>query len=201
MSVFETSSIPRVGRIVAAACISASALFAIVQGVSDDVTTRRMRPAFRLQTTEGRVVDSGALKGRPYALFFGFASCPEMCATTLTETQALIREVAPAKQPLSVYFVTIDPERDTPQALEEFTSAFGENVVGLTGTEEAITAATKSLRVYSARHDGEDDYSFDHSTLVYLVNSGGEVADMLSAGEPRANALRKIRTLAFGGRL
>lgn len=97
-----------------------------------------LRPNFRLQSSDGSVVDSRLLRGRPYLLFFGFASCPEICPTTLMETQALLREADTTTRAFPIYFVSVDPARDTPEALRDFVSGFGDNVLGLTGSGDDI---------------------------------------------------------------
>lgn len=160
-----------------------------------------LRPNFRLQSSEGSIVDSHLLRGRPYLLFFGFANCPAICPVTLMETQALLREAGAATHTFPVYFVSVDPARDTPEALRDFVRGFGDNVLGLTGSDEDIAAAAKSVRVYFSKSTNASVESLDHSALVYLVSSGGEVVSTFSVDEPKASALYKIRTLSVFGRL
>jgi len=164
--------------------------------------TTPLRASFKLQSTQGGVVDSRSLLGRPYAIFLGFTHCPELCATTLLDVQTLVRDAGYGARDMTLYFITLDPERDTSDVLTEYVKAFGDNVVGLTGAERDIAAAAATLRVYYTKRALSDgDYVVDHTALVYLVNSGGEVVDTLVVGEPRAKALQKLRALAFGGRL
>ncbi|MGD9657636.1 MAG: SCO family protein [Methylocystis sp.] len=160
-----------------------------------------LRPKFRLQSSEGSIVDSHWLRGRPYLLFFGFANCPAICPITLAETQALLREAGAPTRMFSIYFVSVDPARDTPQALRNFVSGFGDNVFGLTGSDEEIATAAKSVRAYFSKGKHASVESVDHSALVYLVSSGGEVVSTVTVDEPKANALYKIRTLSVLGRL
>lgn len=160
-----------------------------------------MRPNFRLQSSEGSIVDSHLLRGRPYLLFFGFANCPALCPSTLMETQTLLREAGATTHTFPIYFVSVDPARDTPEALRDFVKGFGDNVLGLTGSDEDIAAAAKSVRAYFSKRRSESDERVDHSALVYLVSSGGEVVSTVSADEPKTSALYKIRTLSAFGRL
>lgn len=156
-----------------------------------------VRPNFHLQSSEGSFVDSQMLRGRAYLLFFGFASCPVVCPATLMEMQSLLRAATMTSVTLPIYFVSIDSEKDPPDALKAFVSAFGDNVVGLTGSRGDIADAAKSVGVYFS--DGAD--GIDHSALVYLVNAGGEVTDVVAAGEPRIQAMYKIRTLLASAKL
>lgn len=160
-----------------------------------------LRPNFRLQSSEGSIVDSHLLRGRPYLLFFGFANCPALCPTTLMETQTLLREAGATTHTFPIYFVSVDPARDTPEALRDFVKGFGDNVLGLTGSDEDIAAAAKSVRAYFSKGKNALVESIDHSALVYLVSSGGEVVSTVSAEEPKTSALYKIRTLSAFGRL
>lgn len=160
-----------------------------------------LRPNFRLQSSEGSIVDSHLLRGRPYLLFFGFANCPVLCPSTLMETQTLLREAGATTHTFPIYFISVDPARDTPEALRDFVKGFGDNVLGLTGSDEDIATAAKSVRAYFSKRKNASDERVDHSALVYLVSSGGEVVSTVSADEPKTSALYKIRTLSVFGRL
>lgn len=190
-----------------ALAFQALAIASFVNSTSDHGVgsgTASLRPNFHLRSSSGAIVDSHALRGRPYLLFFGFSNCPAVCPTTLMEAQALLREATPTLRPLSIYFVSVDPARDTPESLEAFVRGFGENVVGLTGTDEDVASAAKSVRAYISEQrdaDGLNVVRFDHSALIYLVSSGGELFDILSVDEPRQRALYKIRTLSVYARL
>jgi protein SCO1/2 len=107
--------------------------------------------AFRLVSHDGVRVDSGSLPRAPYAVFFGFTSCPAVCSASLMELIAILNEIGRRATEFKVYFVTLDPERDTPAVLGDFASSFGSTIVGLTGSPEEIAAAARSFGVFYRR--------------------------------------------------
>ncbi len=187
-----------VGRAGIAAAILASALASVALSHSTD---RPARPSgfegvFRLQSNVGEIVDSRAMRGRPYAVFFGFTRCPAVCSTTLLEMSNLLRELGPEAAEFKVFFITLDPQRDTAETLTNFLSSLGSEIVGLTGSSYEIAQAAKSFRVYYRKvlTDG-GDYTIDHTALVYLVDRQGRVADVLSFDEREDIALKKLKSL------
>jgi protein SCO1/2 len=151
---------------------------------------------FRLRSNSGETIDSLAMRGRPYAVFFGFTQCPAVCSTTMLEMSSLLRDVGREAADLKVFFITLDPERDTAETLTTFLSSFGPAIVGLTGPDEEIARAVKSFRVYYRKVPTEHgDYTIDHSALVYLVDRKGRVVDFLSFDERHDVALEKLKSL------
>ena len=160
------------------------------------------RPAvggpFTLVDTEGRAVTDADFRGRLMLVFFGFTYCPDVCPTALTSiAQALDRLGADADKVAAV-FITVDPERDTPEQLKEYVRHFHPRLVGLTGTPEQVAAAAKAYRVYYAKAKVQgapgDDYTMDHTTITYLMGRDGKFLAHFSHGtEPEALAAR-VRT-------
>jgi len=132
---------------------------------------------FSLTGTDGKTVTDRDFSGRYMLVFFGFTHCPDICPAELQViAQALDRLGDKAKKVVPI-FITVDPERDTPQAMAEYVKSFGPNFVGLTGSPEAIAAAAKAYRVaYSKIETNESpgDYTVDHSALVYLMGPDGK---------------------------
>jgi protein SCO1 len=128
-------------------------------------------------TGDGKTVTDRDFSGRYMLVFFGFTHCPDICPAELQViAQALDRLGDKAKKVVPI-FITVDPERDTPQAMAEYVKSFGPNFVGLTGSPEAIAAAAKAYRVaYSKIETNESpgDYTVDHSALVYLMGPDGK---------------------------
>lgn len=149
-----------------------------------------------------------AMDGKPYswqpedgptAVFFGFTFCPDVCPTTLYEMSRWLDEVGPDGDGIRALFVTVDPERDTPEKLDSYLSAFGNRIIGLTGTPQEIEAVAKAFRVYSARVDLEgDDYTMDHTASVLLVRKDGSLMGTIAYGEDGDVAVEKLRRLAAG---
>ena len=188
--------------IVGAACITAAivvfALASLALSQSNDRPTPvgLVEGAFRLRSTSGEIVDNRALKGRPYAVFFGFTQCPAVCSTTLLEMISLARELGQRAADFKILFITLDPERDTAETLTTFLSSIGKEITGLTGSSDEIARAAKSFRVYycEVRFDN-GDYTIDHTAMVYLVDRTGRVVDLVSSDERHDIALKKIESL------
>ena len=103
---------------------------------------------FELTDQNGKRLSSESLKGKPSAIFFGFTHCPEVCPTTLFDLTQDLEAMGPDAAKLNVVFITVDPERDTPELMKTYLSSFDPRIVGLTGTEAEITAAAKEYKVY-----------------------------------------------------
>lgn len=146
---------------------------AALQPVSSTGEARVGGP-FQLVDQDGRAVDHTLLNGRWSLVFFGFTYCPEACPNTLG-TLAAIQSRMGAEAPQMV-FVSIDPERDTPQLLKTYlsSSGFPEGVIGLTGTPEQVEAAAKAYRVSYEKVGEGDSYIYNHTLLVYLMGPDGK---------------------------
>jgi protein SCO1 len=179
---------------------TAFAVLAFIVAIMLATTNTGDRPLiggpFRLKSQVGEIVDSAQLKGRPYAIFFGFTRCPEICPTTMMDMQRLVGRLGPEAKDFRVYFVSVDPERDTPEILRSYLSSFEPHVVGLTGTPDEIAQVAKAFRVYYRRVPTSDgDYTMDHTAAVYLMDAGGGFADALAYQENEDRALAKLRAL------
>jgi protein SCO1 len=126
---------------------------------------------FQLMDQDRRTVTQDDLKGQPTLIFFGYTHCPEICPTTLFEISEIFRKMGPDAKVRAV-FVSIDPERDTPELMKTYLSTFDKRITGLTGPHDAIDAMAKEWRVTYRKVplDG-DNYTMDHSALVYLMDS------------------------------
>jgi protein SCO1 len=132
---------------------------------------------FALIDQTGKTVTERDFRGRFMLVYFGFTHCPDICPAELqVMAQALDRLGDKAEQVVPV-FITVDPERDTPEVVADYVKNFGARFVGLTGSSEAVAAAAKAYRVpYSKVEDktSANDYSVDHSALVYFMDPKGE---------------------------
>ncbi len=151
---------------------------------------------FNLVTNKGAAITQAALADRPHALFFGFTHCPDICPTTLFEAAGWLKEMGAEGENLDFYFFTVDPERDTPEILNDYVGAFDARIIGVTGTQEEMDKALKSYRVYAKRVELEDDdYTMDHSAAVLLFRSDGSLQGTISYGENAETAIAKLRRL------
>ncbi|HAH08545.1 MAG TPA: SCO family protein [Alphaproteobacteria bacterium] len=151
---------------------------------------------FVLQSSKGGAFDSAQLKGRPYALFFGFTYCPDICPTTVAELSNHLEALGPAAQDFKVLFVSVDPARDTPEVLKDFLSNFDPRIIGLTGTTEQIESVTQAYAAYAKRValDG-GNYTMDHSASVFLFDGKGQLVSTLDFKEKPAVKLEKLKML------
>jgi len=155
---------------------------------------------FTLTGTDGEPVSSADLAGKPRAMFFGFTHCPDICPTTLFEAAGWLEALGPAADDLNVLFVTVDPERDTPEVMEEYVGAFDDRIIGLTGDPETIDAVVKDYRVYARKVPlDEGGYTMDHSASVLLFDGDGNFHGFISYNDDQETALNKLRGLLDAG--
>ena len=150
---------------------------------------------FVLQASSGGSISRDSLLGRPYALFFGYTNCPDFCPTTMMDLAQLMKDVGDKAKDFHPYFVTIDPERDTPELLKDYLTAFDPRIVGLTGTPEEIGAVVKSFKIYRKKNGSGESYTFDHTSSVLLFDRTGALAGIISASEPEADQKKKLTRL------
>lgn len=151
---------------------------------------------FVLTGTDGKPFDSASLAGKPHAVFFGFTHCPEVCPTTLNDLTLAFNTLGDKARDLRGVFVTVDPERDTPQALREYMASFDPRILALTGSADEIAKVAKLYRVYYAKQPTSDgSYTMDHTALVYLMNADGKFVGTLDFHENEAVRLKKLEKL------
>jgi protein SCO1/2 len=152
--------------------------------------------AFSLQDHTGQRVTERAFAGRLGLIYFGFTYCPDVCPTTLTEMTGFIEALGPDSDRIQWVFVSVDAERDTPQAMAAYLEAFDRRIIGLTGTEAQIAAAANGFRVFYRRVPLEGGgYTMDHSASVFLLDAAGRFAGALDYKESEQVALEKLRML------
>lgn len=150
---------------------------------------------FVLVNGDGETVTEQAFAGKVMAVYFGFTYCPDVCPTELAIVADAI-DLLPAEAATKVapVFITIDPDRDTPELVKEYAANFHERMVGLTGTPEQIAAAGKAYRVYFAKRETESgSYTMDHTSYIYIMDKQGRYYRhfrMNSAPEEIAEALK-----------
>lgn len=151
---------------------------------------------FRLEDTHGRPFTQADLKGTPYAMFFGFTYCPEVCPTTLTALSADLKALGPDADKLKVVFVSVDPERDTPSQMRQYLSMFDPRIVGLTGTPAQVAQIAKEYAVYYKKVPlPGGSYTMDHTAGVYLMRADGTFVTLMSYQTPPAEAAKELRAL------
>ena len=131
---------------------------------------------FQLVDHDGRLVDQSMLEGKWSLVFFGFTYCPDFCPTTLAALDATKQRLGEKAKDLQIVFISIDPERDTPQALKDYLSSdgFPEGVIGLTGTPAQVKAAADAYKAYYQKVGEGEGYTMNHSLTVYLMGPDGK---------------------------
>lgn len=182
--------------------VAAIVVYAFAPGGRDitSVASIKIGGPFTLTTQSGAELSDTDLKGKPFAVFFGFTHCPEVCPTTLWETSQALEALGPEANRLKVLFISVDPERDDPEALALYLQSFDPRIVGLTGSEEEIAAVATSYRAYWRKVPTEDgDYTMDHTASIYLMDAAGEFTGTISYDEQADMRLAKLRKLLAGG--
>ncbi|MDY6827931.1 MAG: SCO family protein [Pseudomonadota bacterium] len=138
---------------------------------------------FELYSETGAQVTADDFDGQAQLMFFGFTHCPDICPITLGVLAKALDQLGPEAEAVDVLFVGVDPERDQPEVLAEYTDAFGPRFVGLSGTQEQLKALAKRYRVsfsYEDR-DATGAYGVNHSSAVYAFDETGKVRLLIDA--------------------
>lgn len=162
-----------------------------VAGAPADIGT-----SFTLVDRAGKPVTPQSLKGKPYAIFFGFTRCPDVCPTALSRMAQFRKKMGADGDKFQIVFVSVDSGRDSPAEVGAYVDLFGTPILGLTGSEQQIAQATKSFRVFFQKVPVEGgDYTIDHSAFTILMDRDGHFRSLLSDQESEASALAELRRL------
>ncbi len=133
--------------------------------------------AFMLTDTQGHTVTEEALRGNYSLVFFGFTHCPEVCPTALMAITEALEKLGRTGDALIPVFITVDPERDSPQVIAEYLENFHPAILGLTGTKEAVDSAQYAYKVFATKEKLEGmlpgEYTVNHSSYLYLMDPEG----------------------------
>jgi len=155
---------------------------------------------FTLSTPDGMTVTDQTYRGKWLLVYFGFTYCPNSCPTTLFEVAAALKRLGPDAAQVQPLFITVDPERDTPNVMQQYTQSFDPRIVGLTGTPQQIAAAAQEYGAYYVPHrtgPGANDYVMDHSTYLYVIDPRGKFVrafDTGTSGDGIADVLHELMT-------
>ena len=155
-----------------------------------------MGGAFTMLDQDGRTVTQGDFGGKLLVGYFGYTFCPDVCPTELGSIAAAMDLLTPAEaERATPLFVTVDPERDTPEQMKSYVSNFHPRMVGLTGSQEQVAAMAKSFRVFYAKVKRPEmsEYLMDHSSFIYLIGADGRVRALLRPQSPPEEIAAAIR--------
>jgi len=153
--------------------------------------------SFALNSTKGGTFSEKDLAGTPSLIFFGYTFCPDVCPTTLAETTAWRTQLGLAPEDLRIIFVTVDPERDTLEAVKAYVEGFDPSIIGLVGDEAATDKAKAAFGVFSEKAgDLESEfYLVNHTALTFLIDKNGSFQGTIAYEEAQDTALAKVKRL------
>jgi cytochrome oxidase Cu insertion factor (SCO1/SenC/PrrC family) len=151
---------------------------------------------FALVDHTGRQRTEADFRGKLLLLYFGFTYCPDLCPTDLQSIGLAIDQLGKAGEGVQPLFVTLDPDRDTPQHLANYVPLFHQRLIGLTGDPISIRQAARAYKVYYAKvPTAGDDYTVDHSGYIYLMDRVGQYLGFFPPGTPPDRMADVIRPL------
>jgi protein SCO1/2 len=155
---------------------------------------------FTLVAADGTAVSDRTYRGKWLLVYFGYTFCPNTCPTTLLEVAMALKQLGPAAEQVQPLFITVDPQRDTPEVLAAYTQSFDPRIVALSGAPEQIAAAAQEYGVYYLAHKTgpeAEDYVVDHSSYLYVMDPRGAFVQAFgpdATADRIANALRARMT-------
>jgi protein SCO1/2 len=160
-----------------------------------------IKSEFSLIDHTGKPVTNADFAGKWQLVFFGFTYCPDVCPTTLNDIALVLENLGDEAAQVQPLFITVDPERDTPEVMAEYVGNFDPRIVGLTGSPEQIKQAARAFRAYYAKVDQDGapgGYTMDHSAFLYLMDPKGEYATHFAPTEEPAAIADEIRAFLHG---
>lgn len=155
---------------------------------------------FELTDHTGQSITEAAFRRHPTALFFGFTHCPDVCPTTLFEMEGWFETLGEEAKDLRAFFVTVDPERDTPEVMKTYLGNFSQRITGITGDPQKVARMIKDFGIFARKVELEDgDYTMDHTASVILLDRDGGFFGTISHQENPDTAIAKLRRLIREG--
>lgn len=162
---------------------------------STDITGAEYGKTLELTDHAGRPRRLEDFRGKAVVLFFGFTHCPDVCPTTLADTAQALKALGGDAQRVQVLMVTVDPERDTPEALAKYVTAFDPRFLGLRGDLAATQRAAKEFKIYFEKRRSGEGYSVDHSGQSYVIDPRGRLRLLVRPERIAEDLAPDLRTL------
>lgn len=167
--------------------------------VEVEQTERGLVSRYMLMDTKGRTVTDRDFPGSFQLISFGYTFCPDICPTTLAEMSLIMKRLGELSERLQPIFITVDPERDTPERLNQYTAFFHPQLIGLTGSPELVRRVADNFKVRYEKHyepgGNSESYSVDHSAGMYLLGQDGRFEVKFAFGTPVSQITERIRTI------
>ena len=162
---------------------------------STDVTGADYGKAIDLTDHNGKPRHLEDFRGKAVVVFFGFTHCPDVCPTTLAEMAQVVKQLGPDGDRVQLLFVTVDPERDTREALAKYVTAFDPRFLGLYGDLDATRRVAKDFKIYFEKRKTGDTYSVDHSAQSYVIDPQGRLRLLVKHDRIAADLPDDLRVL------
>ena len=166
---------------------------------STDITGADYGKTLELTDHNGKPRHLQDFRGKAVVLFFGFTRCPDVCPTTLADTAQALKTLGPLADRVQVLMVTVDPERDKPDVLKSYVTAFNPGFLGLYGDEDATRRAAKEFKVYFEKRKEGDDYTMDHSGQSYVLDPQGRLRLLVRPERIPSDLAADLKTILSGG--
>ncbi|GAB2454597.1 SCO family protein [Comamonas humi] len=165
-----------------------------------DLTGADYAKDFSMPDQEGKLRTLADFKGKVVVVFFGYTQCPDVCPTTMLELANVKKQLGAKGEQLQVVFVSVDPERDTPEVLKAYMANFDPSFVGLSGSPEQLAAMAKDFKVYYKKVEGSTpgSYTMDHSAGDYIYDPQGRLRLYSRYGTPGEQLAGDIQKLVDG---
>ena len=151
---------------------------------------------FDLIASDGSPFSEKNLAGKPFAIYFGYTRCPDVCPTSLASLARLHRQLGTDGEKFAIVFVSVDPEHDKPAAIGDYVKLFGAPIIGVTGNDAQLKAIERSYGIYVNKvPQSGGDYLVDHSAAILLMDGNARLFDIINYNEPDPSALAKLKRL------
>lgn len=162
-----------------------------------DITGAAFARDFRLTDHHGQVRELADFRGKVVAVFFGYVHCPDVCPTTLSDFARALEQLGAGAEQVQVIFVTVDPERDTPDVLKTFVPAFNPGFLGMYAEGDALRELAKEFKVVYQKTSvkAADDYLIDHSAGTYIYDPKGHLRLLMPYGSSPAAIAHDLKAL------
>ena len=170
-------------------------IFLSLQNQKDEYVASMAGSSFSLKDVNNNIITEKSFESPATALFFGFTNCPDVCPITLNKLNVIMNELEKEKEKLKVFFISIDPERDTPEIMKSYLSSFSNQIIGITGESEKIFTLSKSWGIKSQKIFSENgNYTVDHSSPILLLKNG-KYSDRITHHDNIKESLKIIKKI------
>jgi protein SCO1 len=151
---------------------------------------------FSLVDQNGKPFTDADMKGKWQLVFFGYTHCPDVCPTALNDLSLALDQLGAQKKDVGIVFISVDPERDTPEVLKAYAGSFGAPIEALSGSPDAVKQAAKDYKVYYAKHPRNDGgYDMDHSALIYIMDPEGRFTATFTPDDTPETMAKRLQKL------